>query len=461
VAELGVDRLTMGGGGGAGTNNNGTGGGAPVGFASSGATGGGLVIVRAGEIAGTGSIFANGGDVTPVPSNDGSGGGGAGGAVLISSVRQVAGTSISVSVEGGDGGSNTGGGAPHGPGGGGGGGYIVSSFAVVPNVAGGAAGTTAAGSSTYGTNYGAVAGSGGPGSVTITGASIPGASSGGECTPSVAKSFATSPIVQGMTSRMSIAVTNNNPTLSLTSVSFTDTYPSGLINAPSPAAAASCGSGTLAATAVGATFGVSAGTIAAAGSCTYSVTTAVNSAGAKTNTLAAGSLTGNYSTVAVASLADASAVLAVSPPLTILKSSQTFSDPQNGTTNPKAIPGGYVNYTVTVTNPATYTVTSNSIIVLDATPANLQLFVSNVSPGAGPVLFQDGSPASGLTYTYTTLGSTTDDVDFSSDGGTTWTYVPTANAQSVDPNVTHMRIRPKGSMAAGSSFTLSFRYVIK
>jgi hypothetical protein len=89
------------------------------------------------------------------------------------------------------------------------------------------------------------------------------------------------------------------------------------------------------------------------------------------------------------------------------------------------------------------------------------LYVGNVPGGTGPVLFQDGSPGSGLTYTFTSLSSTTDDVDFSNNNGTSWTYVPTANASGVDPAVTHIRIRPKGSMAAGSSFTLLFGYVVQ
>jgi hypothetical protein len=53
-----------------------------------------------------------------------------------------------------------------------------------------------------------------------------------------------------------------------------------------------------------------------------------------------------------------------------------------------------------------------------------------------------------------------DDVDFSNDGGSTWTYVPAPNALGVDPAVTHIRIRPKGTMAAGSGFNLLFGYMI-
>jgi uncharacterized repeat protein (TIGR01451 family) len=148
------------------------------------------------------------------------------------------------------------------------------------------------------------------------------------------------------------------------------------------------------------------------------------------------------------------------PPLVVSKTSAAYSDPTNGTTNPKLIPGGYATYTVTITNPNSYTVSADSIVVVDPTPTNLQLFVGNALGGTGPLLFQNGSPSSGLTFTFSGLNSTTDDIDFSNDGGNTWTYVPSANASGVDPQVTHIRIRPKGDMAPGSSFTLKFQYLI-
>ncbi|MFL6845879.1 MAG: hypothetical protein ACJ8ER_13475 [Allosphingosinicella sp.] len=148
-------------------------------------------------------------------------------------------------------------------------------------------------------------------------------------------------------------------------------------------------------------------------------------------------------------------------PLTMVKSSQASTDPYNGTTNPKLIPGARAAYTVTIANPNSFATTADSIVILDGTPTNLALYVSNISGSSGgPIRFQDGSTASGLTYTFTSLASTTDDVDFSNNGGTTWTYVPTANAQGADPAVNRIRIRPKGAMAANSSFSLLFGYIV-
>ncbi len=147
------------------------------------------------------------------------------------------------------------------------------------------------------------------------------------------------------------------------------------------------------------------------------------------------------------------------PPLTVLKSSQAYFDPYNGLTNPKLIPGGVAAYTVQVTNNAAYAVDDDSVVITDPTPSGAGLFVGNVPGGTGPVLFNAGS--SGLTYTYTSLASTTDDVEFSNDGGASWTYVPVPDASSVDLAVTHIRVRPQGSMAASSSFSLLFGYQVQ
>ncbi|HEX8239637.1 MAG TPA: hypothetical protein VF574_07860 [Allosphingosinicella sp.] len=149
-------------------------------------------------------------------------------------------------------------------------------------------------------------------------------------------------------------------------------------------------------------------------------------------------------------------------PLTLVKSSQASTDPYNGATNPKLIPGARVAYTVTVANSNAFATTADSILIVDPTPARLSLFVSNISgTSGGPLRFQNGATSSGLTYTFTSLASQTDDIDFSNDGGATWTYVPTPDGQGADAAVNRIRIRPKGAMAANSSFSLLFGYIVK
>jgi uncharacterized repeat protein (TIGR01451 family) len=143
---------------------------------------------------------------------------------------------------------------------------------------------------------------------------------------------------------------------------------------------------------------------------------------------------------------------------------QVVSDPYNGGVNPKAIPGADVLYTLTIANTGGGTVDSNSIEVVDPVPANTRLFLGDLGgAGSGPLAFANGTPSSGLTWTYTSLASATDDLEFSNNGGSTWTHVPTADVNGYDTSATtHIRMRPKGTMAGASgggnpSFQLRFR----
>lgn len=109
---------------------------------------------------------------------------------------------------------------------------------------------------------------------------------------------------------------------------------------------------------------------------------------------------------------------AFAAPLAVVKSLATVSDPL-GESNPKAIPGAVLDYTVKITNPNSGTATG--VVFSDAVPANTKLYVSDINLRGGPVVFADaavlGIGGSGLTYTYSGLSSKTDKIDFSSDGG--------------------------------------------
>ena len=146
-------------------------------------------------------------------------------------------------------------------------------------------------------------------------------------------------------------------------------------------------------------------------------------------------------------------------PLSIAKTSLAYSDPVNGLTNAKLIPGGFANYSLTVTAPSGTAPTAGSVIVTDVIPSDLSLFVGTYAPGPGPILFAAGS--SGLTYGFTSLSNNADDLEFSNNGGASWTYAPAADANGVDDSITHVRIRPKGAMAPGSSFTINLRARVK
>jgi len=103
----------------------------------------------------------------------------------------------------------------------------------------------------------------------------------------------------------------------------------------------------------------------------------------------------------------------------------------------------------------------------DALPTEVVLKVDDIdAAGSGPVRFIDGSPASGLSYNFSGLSSTTDDVEFSDNGGTSFTYTPVDDGSGVDSNVTHIRISPSGSFLASDgtgtpNFAVEFDAVIR
>ena len=70
--------------------------------------------------------------------------------------------------------------------------------------------------------------------------------------------------------------------------------------------------------------------------------------------------------------------------MTMTKTSAVISDPVNGSTNPKMIPGAFVDYTLTINNPASYSIDSDSIIAMDQLPGPINLYVLPISPEVGP-----------------------------------------------------------------------------
>ena len=132
------------------------------------------------------------------------------------------------------------------------------------------------------------------------------------------------------------------------------------------------------------------------------------------------------------------------PGITISKNSGVLSDPINAS-NPKAIPGAIVEYTVAVSNGGFGYVDSDTVILTDPLATGSTFFFG--SPVA-PITFTDGATSSGLTFTFTSLASTTDDVSFSNDGGATF-ITPTTDASGYDttsPPIDFIRISPKGGL---------------
>ena len=72
-----------------------------------------------------------------------------------------------------------------------------------------------------------------------------------------------------------------------------------------------------------------------------------------------------------------------------------------------------MHYTIRVTNVGGGATDADSIVLLDTLPVDMVLYVDDLgSPGSGPALFTDGTPASGITYSFGGLSDTTDDMEF-------------------------------------------------
>lgn len=141
------------------------------------------------------------------------------------------------------------------------------------------------------------------------------------------------------------------------------------------------------------------------------------------------------------------------PTLTVTKTSVPFSDPLNGTTNPKLIPGGDQLYTLTVTNSNGSALESGELPVLaDILPAALTFYNGDIDDG-GPLTanFEFVPGSSGLSLSAA-------GITYSNNGGASFGYTPAAG---YDANVQAIRFAPTGSFAANSSFSIRFRTRIK
>jgi uncharacterized repeat protein (TIGR01451 family) len=156
------------------------------------------------------------------------------------------------------------------------------------------------------------------------------------------------------------------------------------------------------------------------------------------------------------------------PILLMVKSSSTFSDPVNGQTSPKPIPGAFVDYTIMVTNSGLGMVDEDTTVITDPIPANTELFVGDINGvGSGPVLFIDGSSAA--TTAPSGLGFDPSDVTFSDTAVSPYVhgaYTPTADGNDCDPAVTSIRINPTGIFDASDgshnpTFSVRFRVRVK
>jgi uncharacterized repeat protein (TIGR01451 family) len=122
---------------------------------------------------------------------------------------------------------------------------------------------------------------------------------------------------------------------------------------------------------------------------------------------------------------DRSAYQVAAAAITILKSAATYSDPFNGTTNPKAIPGAVMTYTITVSNAAgganaTNVTISDNLTGMPVTFAT-QFGDGTDTCGAGQGIVVDADGPGGAAGVCNTNGGGDDNGDFGATAGSTVT----------------------------------------
>ena len=165
---------------------------------------------------------------------------------------------------------------------------------------------------------------------------------------------------------------------------------------------------------------------------------------------------GSYSIIPASNFVQCDGVfdLQLTPSLTII------SDPINGTSSPKAIPGAVLEYSVLAENQGSLNSDTDTTVVTQAVADSADFYIGDGS--SSPVSFTDGSgvQSSGVTFSYP--GGLT----LSCDDGATFTCAPTADGDGYTAGVTHFRLSLEGSMmpqlgTLQPQFTYQYRVRLK
>jgi fimbrial isopeptide formation D2 family protein/uncharacterized repeat protein (TIGR01451 family) len=143
------------------------------------------------------------------------------------------------------------------------------------------------------------------------------------------------------------------------------------------------------------------------------------------------------------------------PALTIMKTVLISTDPVEGATRAKAIPGATAQYTITVLNSGRGTVDAGTMVISDPVPTNTVLSL----PAKPPFTFTDGAASSGLT-----VGANDTSITYTDHSNAA--YTPTCTRPCTDSNIGGFTITLNGTMngktgASAPSFTISFQVVIQ
>ncbi len=142
--------------------------------------------------------------------------------------------------------------------------------------------------------------------------------------------------------------------------------------------------------------------------------------------------------------------------LSLSKNSEVVSDPVNGTTNPKMIPGAVLQYTLVVSNVGPTAVDSDAVWLIDPLPSQI-----SVGTASNPN-FAQGTTTSTLTFNAATDVRYSNQISaptsFAACSASPHNYTPIS---AYDPAVRYICFNPKGTMAGSTgtppSFTITFQ----
>lgn len=257
----------------------------------------------------------------------------------------------------------------------------------------------------------------------------------------------------GVAMTATYTVTVTNPSTNATYISsFTDTLPAGATYVGLKA-----GSGITVANSSSVPIAGATGTITFVGKQDQSYELAGGASVSLIYDVTLPPAAGTYTNSAKANFGTASTPIAtasvrIAPPsFTVVKTVAAYDRTGLGALS---VPGNGVIYTFTVTNSGGRP-DDGSVVLIDPIPTTLSIDTSDFD-GDGPGTTAVGFAANNSGLTCCTAASVA--YSRSTSGTPSFNYKPSAG---VDPAVRHIRITPSGRMAAGSSFQVQFRAVIK
>jgi uncharacterized repeat protein (TIGR01451 family) len=276
----------------------------------------------------------------------------------------------------------------------------------------------------------------------------------------VAKSH-TGSFVAGQQEAYTIQTVNNGPNDATGTITITDTLPTGLSYVSGTGAGWSCGASGQDVTCT------HPGPLANGSGLpdlTLTVDTDASAVPMVTNIV---SVTGSTFDNQAANNSAMDTATVIQPAISIAKTVATISNPVEGTTSAKAIPGAILEYRIVVTNTGPDALAVDSIVITDPLSSNLRLVLNNP---IAPVAITDDT--SGLSFDPSNVGNDSapqplNDVALSNDGGSNFlppgSISQSSGLDATTPKINFIRINPKGTFQGSSgggsapSFTLRFR----